>query len=198
MIPVDDVAAPPVTPIDDIVCLGNDADLIEAASPQLANFGVFAIVADEPPARPVRIDAGRIHYNRWVYVGGTHADVARAYRDVPVRSALKAGGAAWFVGAGGPMGRMHVQRAIQVPAGPATVVCTDVSDLRLNDLAESFGEEARAKGIEFICLNPLQREAFEAAMARFRQGGFDDIMVLAPVPAIMSDSARWLAPTRRQ
>ena len=74
------------------------------------------------------MDVGRVHYNRWVYVGGHGPDIAGAYADVPVRSTLKPGGRAWFVGAGGPMGRMHVQRAIQMPDGPATIVCTDVSD----------------------------------------------------------------------
>ncbi len=64
------------------------------------------------------------------------------------------------------MGRMHVQRAIQVAGGPAVIVCTDVSDLRLADLQESYGAEAAAKGIEFICLNPMNREANAEGMAR--------------------------------
>jgi D-arabinose 1-dehydrogenase-like Zn-dependent alcohol dehydrogenase len=98
------------------------------------------------------------------------------------------------VGAGGPMGRMHVQRAIQVPDGPATIVCTDVSNMRLDDLCTSFKSEAEAKGIEFICLNPTDREAYTAGMARFRANGFDDIIVLAPVAAVIADSATWLAP----
>ena len=82
----------------------------------------------------------------WVYVGGTSPDIARAYADLPARSALKQGGSAWFIGAGGPMGRMHVQRAIQVAGAPAVIVCTDVSDLRLADLQESYGAEAADTG----------------------------------------------------
>ncbi len=126
------------------------------------------MIGDYPLARKVNVDVGRVHYNRWVYVGGTGPDVARAYSDVPVRSTLKRGGCAWFVGAGGPMGRMHVQRAIQVPDGPAVIVCTDVSDLRLYDLRESYGEEAAAEGIEFICLNPMNKDAYAEGMARFK------------------------------
>ena len=38
---------------------------------------------------------------------------------------------AWFVGAGGPMGRMHVQRAIQVPGSPAVMVCTESMGLKV-------------------------------------------------------------------
>ncbi|MFZ2362352.1 MAG: alcohol dehydrogenase catalytic domain-containing protein [Anaerolineae bacterium] len=198
-----DTARPPVTPIDDIVLLHPDPDLIELVSPHLADFGVVALLGNEPLSRKVNVDIGRVHYNRWLYVGTQSHDVARAYADVPVRSALQPGGRALFVGAGGPMGRMHVQRAIEVAGAPAVMVCSDVSDLRLNDLRESYAAEAAAKGIELICLNPMDKEAYAASMARFTphpsspQGegyGFDDIIVLAPVPAVIADAAHWLAP----
>jgi threonine dehydrogenase-like Zn-dependent dehydrogenase len=180
--------------VDDLILLKPDAELIEATSPKLADFGVCALIGEGPLPRKVNVDVGRVHYNRWVYVGGTSPDVARAYADLPVRSALRQGGSAWFIGAGGPMGRMHVQRAIQVAGGPSVVVCTDVSDLRLADLQESYGAEAAEKGIEFICLNPMNKEAYAEGMARFREGGFDDVIVLAPVPALIADGATWLAP----
>ncbi len=190
----DDLAHPPVTPIDDIVLLHPDPDLIELVSPHLADFGVVALLGADPLSRKVNVDIGRVHYNRWVYVGTQSHDVARAYADTPVRSALQPAGRALFVGAGGPMGRMHVQRAIEVAGAPAVMVCSDVSDLRLNDLRESYAAEAAAKGIEFICLNPMDKEAYAAGMARFEATGFDDIVVLAPVPAVIADAARWLAP----
>ena len=179
---------------DDIILLGNDADMVEALSPYLADRGVFALVADAGPARKVSIDVGRIHYNDWIYIGGSSADLARAYSDAPVRSTLKREGLAWFVGAGGPMGRMHVQRAIQVIGGPATIVCTDVSDLRLSDLEASFGAEAKERGIELVCLNPMQKDAYQKGIAPFAERGFDDIVMLAPVPALITDAATHLAP----
>jgi threonine dehydrogenase-like Zn-dependent dehydrogenase len=185
---------PPRTPVDDIVLLGADPDIVETVSPYLADFGVMALVADRPLARRAAIDIGRIHYNRWLYVGASGPDIAQAYRKAPVRSSLKPGGCAWFVGAGGPMGRMHVQRAIQLEQGPTTIVSTDVSDLRLDDLCTSFAAEAESKGIEWICLNPLSKEVYRAAMARFRESGFDDIVVLAPVPSVIADAATYLAP----
>jgi D-arabinose 1-dehydrogenase-like Zn-dependent alcohol dehydrogenase len=194
VVQVPDVASPPLEEVDDIVLLGADADLTEAVSPHLADDGVVAIVADEPLERRVAVDIGRIHYNRWVYVGRPGPDIARVYSDVPVRSSLKPGGRAWFVGAGGPMGRMHVQRAIQLAQGPAIIVCSDVSDLRLDDLCTSFAAEAEAKGIEFICLNPMNKEAYAAGMAPFKEQGFDDVIVLAPIPAVISDAMTYLAP----
>jgi threonine dehydrogenase-like Zn-dependent dehydrogenase len=197
---VSDLATTPVTPVDDVIVLGADAEVIETVSPHLADHGVLAIVADTPLPRKVSVDIGRVHYNRWVYVGGCTPDIAKAYAGLPVRSSLKPGGRAWFVGAGGPMGRMHVQRAIQSHDGPGTIVCTDVSDLRLDDLCTSFAAEAEAKGIEWICLNPLNQEVYKAGMAHFKDrgigdnAGFDDIIVLAPVPAVIADAAAYLAP----
>ncbi len=178
--------------IDDIVLLGADADLIEKVSPCLTQFGMMAIMADEPLKRKLSIDVGRIHYMRWGYVGSKDADISQAHQP-SIRSALKPGGAAWFVGAGGPIGRMHVQRAIQFAGAPAVIVCSDVSDMRLNDLYESFKEEAKAKNIEFICLNPTRKEEYEAGMARFFARGFDDVIVLAPIVPVIADSATHLA-----
>ncbi len=192
-----DLENPPVRPVDDIILLGADADVIETVSPHLADFGVFALIADEALVddkgpRKVEVDVGRVHYNRWLYVGGRGPDIAAAYQP-PVQAELRAGGSAWFVGAGGPMGRMHVQRAIESHDGPATIVCTDVSDLRLADLEATFGAEARSRGINWHALNPL-REGYAEAMASFREAGFDNIVVLAPIPAVISDAATYLAP----
>lgn len=179
--------------VDDIIVLGADAGTIEAASPMLAMHGIVCIVAKEPLERRVDVDVGRIHYHRWTYVGSMGTDIAKAYSTHPVRSSLKRGGRALFVGAGGPMGRMHVQRAIQREDGPGLVVCTDVSDLRLQDLDESFRPEAEARDVTLVTLNPMKRDAYAQAMAGYADPGFDDIVVLAPVPAVISEASTYLA-----
>ena len=191
---VEDITAPPVEEVDDIVLLSPAPDTIETVSPRLAHLGILALIGDVPLGRKVNVDIGRIHYNRWVTVAGKGPDIARAYSDVPVRSSLRPGGRAWFVGAGGPMGRMHVQRAIQIADGPSVIVCTDVSDVRLSDLHSSYAAEAESKGIKFVCLNPMDREAYAAGMAAYENEGFDDIVVLAPIPAVIADAATHLAP----
>ncbi|NLE44771.1 MAG: alcohol dehydrogenase catalytic domain-containing protein [Chloroflexi bacterium] len=190
----DDASVVPDESIDDIILLGADPDLVEQYSPKLADFGVFALVASESLSRKVSLDVGRIHYNRWVYIGGPGPDIARVYGDLPVRSRLKTGGTALFVGAGGPMGRMHVQHAIEVEDGPAVVVCSDVSDERLADLCASFAKQAAEKGIEFICVNPMNKDTYPAQMDALNDPGFDDIVVLAPIARVIADSATLLAP----
>jgi threonine dehydrogenase-like Zn-dependent dehydrogenase len=194
VIDVPDVSAPPVEFADDIVLLGADADLVEKVSPRLDQFGVMAIMADAPFSRKVNVDVGRVHYHRWLYVGSQGNDIARAYNEAPVRSNLKPGGKAWFVGAGGPMGRMHVQRAIEFSNPPSTIVCSDVSDMRLSELCDSFAAEAKSKGIEFVCINPMNKEDYAAKMSAMKQAGFDDIVVLAPIVPVIADAATYLAP----
>ena len=184
---------PTVNHFDDIILLEPTPDLIETLSPHLADFGVCALVGEHPGAARERgcrpsplqpLGFRRCQQSRPI-CRVQAADGAR-------RS--KPGGRAWFVGAGGPMGRMHLQRAIQIPEHPASIVCTDVSDLRLKDLFESYHAEAEAQGVELICLNPTRAASFAADMAGFRTEGFDDIVVLAPVAPLIADSAHWLAP----
>jgi threonine dehydrogenase-like Zn-dependent dehydrogenase len=193
VIDVHDAALPPIQAVDDIVLLGADPDLLEQTSPRLADGGVFAIIADQPMPRKVQLDMGRVHYNRWVYVGSSGTDIAGAYAAQPVRAELKPGGKAWFVGAAGPMGRMHVQRAIEITHGPAEIICTDVSDHRLEDLRQTFEPDALARGRRLICLNPSKPED-AARLETYRAGGFDDVIVLAPVPKVIADCSTWLAP----
>ncbi len=195
VVDVPDPASTPFELADDIVMLGADADIVEKVSPKLAPFGVFAIVSDKPFARKVNIDVGRVHYTRWVYVGTKSANVARAYADTPVRATLKPGGTLWLVGAGGPIGRMHLQRAVELPGAPAIIVATDVADARLEDLRVSFQQDAKENLISLVCLNPTKKDEYDKYMAGVKScGGFDDIIVLAPIPAVITDASTYLAP----
>ncbi len=182
--------------VDDVVFLGAPSpEVAQIAIGTLALAGVANIVSSGPMAGKTKLDVGRVHYHDWVVVGTTETDVAAGYRH-GVRSALREDGTVWFVGAAGPMGRMHVQRAIELENGPRLIVATDLSQSRLDHLEDTFREDAKERGVEFVCLNPgdLSPEDLDA---RFRQlnggGGFDDIVVLVPVPAVIEGSAPHLA-----
>jgi len=200
VIEADDVSRPPVDQIDDIVLLGADPDLIEMVSPRLAKFGVLVIIAEEPLRRRVNVDIGRVHYNRWLYVGGSGPDIARAYADgegpgdVSVRAELKPGGRAWFVGAGGPMGRMHVQRAIDSADGPKTIFCTARSDRRLRVVEFVYRADAEDRGIAFVCASRADEAAYHRTLGSVGAQGFDDIVVLAPDADAVAEAAACIAP----
>ncbi len=181
--------------LDDVVFLGAPgAEAAEAVIGALARGGVANIVSDQKAPLKVRLDVGRVHYDNWVVVGTDQKDAAAGYRH-GVRSALRKRGTSWFVGAAGPMGRMHVQRAIELQDGPRLIVATDVSTPRLEHLRRTFQAEAKARGVEMVCLNPqeLGPEAFEKRLRQLAGGdGFDDLVILVPVPAVITDAARYL------
>jgi len=157
-------------------------------------FCFEAIVAGTPLPRKVNVDVGRIHYNRWLYVGGPRPDIARAYSDVPVRSTLKPGGRAWFIGAGGPMGSMHVQRAIEAPDGPQTILCTERSDRRLRAVEAAYRADAESRGIEFLCVSQSDEAAYRRTLEASGAHGFDDIVVLAPAVEAVAEALEYAAP----
>jgi threonine dehydrogenase-like Zn-dependent dehydrogenase len=191
---VDDAGSVPAGEVDDIVVLGADANVVEMASPALAKFGALVIMADYRFARKTAVDVGRVHYNRWVFVGSRGEDVARAYTDEPIRSTLKPGGRAWFVGAGGPMGQMHVQRALQSPQGPAEIFCTARSDARLKTTAAIFGPEAHQKNVKLVTVSREDEELYYQTLQLAGAPGFDDIVVMAPSSEAISEAAEFLAP----
>jgi threonine dehydrogenase-like Zn-dependent dehydrogenase len=179
---------------DDIVVLGSsDADLIEAAAAHLAIGGVMNIVSSTPLSRPLRIDVGRIHYDATDYLGGPGPDIADSYS---VRESELAGGPAWFIGAGGPLGQMHVQRATARPDGPEAIVATDVDDVRLASLQAKCRAAAGDQCSRITMLNPkrLSPAELDAELRRAAPKGFSDIIVLAPVPALIEQAAGYLAP----
>jgi len=194
VVEVASIGKAPSDQVDDIILLGADPDVVETVSPMLANGGILAVLSDKAMSRPVKLDVGRIHYEDWVYVGAAGNDIAQAYAQTPVRPDLRPDGKTLFAGAGGPIGRMHLQRALEKPNGPKTIVCTDASDARLKDLEDTYAAEAKAKGVRFICLNPMQKEAYAKGMAEFTAGGFDDVVILAPVAPVISETGRYMAP----
>ena len=178
---------------DDIILLSPTVALIEQISPYLAYHGALVFSTQQPFEQKANLDVGRVHYNRWLFLGGKDRDIAAIYQKAPERSELRKGGRALFVGAGGPMGRMHVQHAIEATDHPAVIVCSDTSDERLADLSQTFAEEAQQKGIMWSCVNPMNKEAYATAMQGFKENGFDDVIMLVPIPPVISDGATWLA-----
>jgi len=181
---------------DDILLLDPDAEVVDAAAPFLAGGGVLAIARPDPMTRPVAMDLGRLHYDAIVYVGTTGTDLDAAYQRTPVRAALSAGGVAWIAGAGGAMGRMHVQRALESAPPPRLVLATDVSAERAEDLLQSFAGLAQNRGVTLTIINPeADPRDFAAALAVAEvQGGIHDVQVLAADPGVVVEATRHLAP----
>lgn len=182
---------------DDIVLLDpRSAAAVSAAAKLIARRGTFNMVGRTPLDGAPAIDVGRLHYDYTAYVGGTGPEIADAYGEARNRCDLRAGGVAVFVGAGGPMGQMHVQRAIELPEGPRTIIATDVNDARLAALEELFLPLARERGRRLLTLNPTAGGETLAEVVRRESGGAgaDDVVVSVPVAALMAEAATLMAP----
>lgn len=182
--------------IDDVIVLGGDRPkVIEACATKLARFGILVFVADEPILEPLSIDVGRIHYDGIRILGCPGPDVSKAYSESR-HTHLVPHGKLWVVGAGGPMGQMHVQWALEQDKPPALLVASDLDRDRLALVATRFSAAAQSKGTRLVCLNPkeLGPEDFDVRLSELAPEGFDDICCLVPVPTIIADCARYLGP----
>lgn len=180
----------------DILCIGELApELIEGVADLLARGGVLWILRRTPFDRCLHLDIGRIHYdNLWV-VGAFSGDLADA-NALPLRSELLPDGYCWIIGGGGPMGQMHVQRAVQLPQPPRLIVATDVDAVRLEAVRERFSPTAQQRGIRFTTLNPkdFTPAQFHQELMELTEGkGFSDIVNMVPIADVVADSAKLLA-----
>jgi threonine dehydrogenase-like Zn-dependent dehydrogenase len=173
---------------DDVIVLDPSAETLDALPGVLAPGAVVNLVGERPLGRAVRVDAGRVHYDYVVYLGSRGPDLSASYGEARNRAEIRPRGSAWIIGGGGPMGRMHLQRLLEMDAGPRRVVVSESNAIRNPELVADFGPSARERGIELTVLNPRQmgEEAHAAAVEATRgSAGFDDIIVIvASVPAI--------------
>ncbi|MBE7471425.1 MAG: zinc-binding dehydrogenase [Anaerolineales bacterium] len=182
---------------DDIILLDpRSAAGVSEAAKLIARRGTFNMVGQTPLDGDVPVDVGRVHYDYTAYVGNRGPDIAASYGEARNRCDLRPGGTALFVGAGGPMGQMHVQRAIELENGPTVIIATDVSAMRLAALADRFGGLAEARHKQLLTFNPTgAQESLREMVMRVTEGhGADDVIVSAPVAAVMAEAATTMAP----
>ena len=184
-------------PFDDIVMLGtHSAGDIARAADAMAFRGTLNIVSDTPLDGPVEIDIGRIHYHYTAYVGTNGLDVEAAYGEERNRAELRPGGVTVVVGAAGPMGQMHVERALSLPDGPRLVIAVDLDAERLAQAEARLSPVAAERGRQLIVehLGP-EPDALAAVVHRYTDGaGADDVVVTAPSSRAVVASADALAP----
>ena len=180
-----------VGPFDDIVMLTpRSPQLVARAADALDFRGVLNLVSDEPLG-PVEIDLGRLHYHYTAYVGTSGLDIAAAYGEARNRTELRKGGVALFVGAAGPMGQMHLERALRIPDGPSTAIGVDLDADRLDAARARLEPIARESGRRLITTTgaDLAKLVRDETAGR----GADDVIVTAPTTAAVISAAALMA-----
>ncbi len=116
------------------------------------------------------------------YKGLYHTD----YTNYARFDGAKKGGRIAILGGGGPMGIGTVELAIGY-AGVKQVVVTDLNQDRLDFAAAKISPAyAREKGVELHYINTGKLEEPEKKLIELSEGGFDDVFVMVPVPALFS------------
>jgi len=173
---------------DDIILAHPTPALVETLGERLNPNGVMFLVGSPAETGNAMIDVGAVHYQNKRYLGG--GDTLEALAEANRRQDLRPRGTGLFIGAGGPMGQMHVQRAIEKQDGLARVVVTDLDRKRLDHIQSRFGALAASRDVELITLAPTDFDNQEAMDARMQElagtDGYSDVVVLAPVPALVN------------
>ena len=165
---------------DDIIYFGSDAKVVEALFAKVALNGILNIVlCGDRFGRDVVTTVGRVHYGGIRIVGTTGSDPAESMEIIPKTDEIRPGDRINIVGAGGPMGMMHVIRNICQGVEGISVFASDVDDNRLATLTRIVGPLAEKNGVTYKAYNPLKDKITEA---------FDYTALMAPIPALVAAS----------
>ncbi len=106
---------------------------------------------------------------------------------------IKEGGNLAILAGAGPMGLGAIDYAIHCDRKPGLLVVTDIDQARLDRAASIYTvEEAAKHGVKLVYAN-TRENAVEALMAISGGKGYDDVMVFAPVPAVIEQGDAILA-----
>jgi len=182
---------------DDIVVLNPaSGSAIGEIARFIARRGTCNLVGTQPLDGLVQVDLGRLHYDYIAFIGTNEKDISASYGEARNRCELRAGGSTVFIGAGGPMGQMHVQRALELPDGPKLIIATEISDDRLQTLNDMFKPLADKHGRKLLFFNPntAKQNFHDFVMDATQNQGADDVVVSVPVASLMEEGSSVMKP----
>ncbi len=191
-IPVETASSPDAVPdeaFDDVLYFGHDPATASRLFSKAAKGGLILLMLGGARfGRPVETALGGIHYRGLRLAATVTADPADALAVIPADGEIRPGETVHIIGAGGPMGVMHVIRDLCLGLKDLTVVAADLSDERLAILARLAESAARKHGARY--------EAYNSS-AGTRPGPFHYQVVMAPVPALVAAAVTAAAPGGR-
>ena len=175
-----DIAGIAEKSVNDIVFVGADIDLIKKAFACLANGGLINIVQCGGSFESlVDVPVGRVHYGGIRITGTTSNSAVAGYDAIPAIGEIREGDVVNIIGAGGPMGFMHVIRNICQGVSGVTVCAGELDKERLEALSKVAQPLAEQNGISYKPYDPVASPISE---------GVDYSTVMVPIPAIVADA----------
>ena len=171
---------------DDVVYFGSRASVVESLFAKLAAGGLLNVVlGGKSMDRPAALPVGRVHYGGIRLVGTPGADPAVAMSGIPETGEIRRGDRVHVVGAGGPMGVMHVIRDLCEGIPEVAVAAGDISDERLAALTRIAEPLAAARGLSYRSYHPTREP---------RQTPADYTAVMAPLAELVAAAVENSAP----
>jgi threonine dehydrogenase-like Zn-dependent dehydrogenase len=172
---------PSFGPYDDIVYFGSRAERVTQLLGLTAGGGLLNLVqCGRRFNLPVRTPLGRIHYNGLRICGTTGNIAAAGYGMIPDSLGPPSGAFRMaVVGAGGPMGTMHVLRTLSLCAVGTEVVASDLDSGRLKILESRAGHLANERGLILKTHNPKNDGLLPES---------DYFVVAVPAPALVAEA----------
>ena len=165
---------------DDIVYFGADKNTIETLNDKLAPRGLMNVVlGGKKIGLKVNVGVGRVHYGMTRWVGTAGADAGESYRTIPATTEIRTNDRIIVIGAGGPMGQMHIIRNICQGVRGISQVGTDMDDPRLESLEKKAGALAKANGTPLKLVNTAKEKITEK---------FSYWALMAPVAALVGEA----------
>jgi len=163
---------------DDVIYFGSVPEVVEALFAKVALKGILNIVLSGGKfGRDVVTMVGRVHYGGIRIIGTTGSNPAESMEIIPGTDEIRPGDKINIIGAGGPMGMMHVIRNICQGVEGVSVFGSDVDDGRLAALTKIAGPLAENNGVEYKTCNPTRQDSPET---------FDYTALMAPIPALVA------------
>ena len=165
---------------DDVIYFGSEAKTVEGLFAKLAGRGLFNIVLCGCKfGSDVVTAVGRVHYEGIRIIGTTGFDSAESMEHIPESGEIRPRDRINVVGAGGPMGMMHVIRNICQGTKDISIFAGDLDDKRLAALAKIAGPLAEKNGVEYKPYNPSRDKI---------TGTFDYTVLMAPSADLVGGS----------
>jgi len=167
---------------DDVIYFGFEARALEALFTKVAPNGLLNIVlCGGKFGRDVVTMVGRVHYGGIRIVGTMGTDPAESMGYIPETGEVRAGDKINVIGAGGPMGTMHVIRNICQGVEDISVSAGDVDENRLAALSETAEPLAKKNNVKYKPYNAKKEKVADA---------FDYTVLMVPIPALVASSLK--------
>jgi threonine dehydrogenase-like Zn-dependent dehydrogenase len=165
---------------DDVIYFGSEASTVEVLFGKVAPQGLVNIVlCGGKFGRDVITPVGRVHYGGIRIVGTTGADPAESMEYIPGTGEVRAGDKINVIGAGGPMGTMHVIRNICQGVEGIRVFAGDVDENRLAGLTKTAEPLAKKNRVRYKPYSKLKEKVADA---------FDYTVLMVPEPELVAAS----------